>query len=126
MIVVSLPLLVAAPVLINTSFPEQANRGDAVMLSCTFSGYPIPTINWRRDGSVIPPSSRIAILSSNTSGNLGNLVHSSIIITDLRLSDSGTYTCLSFNHLVSTQQLSFTGSLAVYGQLLSNRIPTRV
>ena len=65
-------------------------QGQIVQLNCTFNGLPIPTITWTSpNGSALISQSHFMVQSTNTS--------TSLTISPLGPSDSGTYTCTATN-----------------------------
>ncbi|XP_072165913.1 contactin-3-like [Diadema setosum] len=60
--------------------------GSEVRLDCQASGDPTPTIQWQKDGSPLVLENNIELLSN-----------SSVVISDLRETNTGEYTCLASN-----------------------------
>ena len=56
------------------------------MFECKATGYPKPTIHWRKQHGVV--SSRAGILPN---------YHHKFVITDLKLEDDGVYVCVAEN-----------------------------
>ena len=64
----------------------QSTEGEDIILICTFSGIPIPSITWLKDGTVLSPSDHIIIRL--TSSN-----ESQLLIREATPDDDGSYSC---------------------------------
>ena len=84
-----------ATMLISLAHNGQLNRTefDNLSLSCTASGEPPPEIVWLLDGTVLSTDSRRSVMST--------LSYSNLTISELQLSDAGTYTCRATSGNVS-------------------------
>lgn len=65
----------------------KAQEGNEVTLECSVTGVPPPEISWIKDGNLIPHLS------------LKLLHKSSLFLDNLKLQDSGTYTCIASNEV---------------------------
>ena len=125
-------LSIAPPTLVNSSFPDRANKGDTVQFVCTFYGYPAPQAVFMKDGAVISSSLRFNVTPADTpivlgsgqglvpASNEGSHVSITLTISPLEISDAGDYTCLATNQLAVTRQVSTSSLLAVYGKQCAN------
>lgn len=91
---------------------EIKNEGDTTYLSCEATSKPVPIINWYHNGVLVNIRDRYNI-SQQSSFN--GTVSSILIISDVRSSDVGTYTCNATN--VVSSNTSF-GVLTVNGEPL--------
>lgn len=70
--------------------PATSTLGGNAVLKCIPRGYPVPLIVWKRGDQSLDTSG--AKYSTESSGHVLN-------IRDLKRSDEGAYTCVSFNKL---------------------------
>ena len=71
-------------------------RGGNNILSCNASGVPLPTITWYQDDIEITDSSRVLSTTLVDEVNEG-LVQSTLVFTDIELSDDSDYYCEASN-----------------------------
>ena len=84
---------------------EERERGQTVSFNCTADGFPQPTIVWRKDGQlIIIGNTRRNIRSTGGSSGFRSQdipgvlqITSTLTITGLRGSDSGSYSCRADN-----------------------------
>lgn len=99
------------------------NVGGTVSFNCTADGVPAPDIVWRKDGKyIIPQANRRKTSSSNlTDGFRINEIPqamqrtSELIITDLTVSDTGSYSCRADNGVDKGAVLTIPYHLTVEG-----------
>ena len=82
------PEVVLNPVSINVTRIE-----DSIVLSCSATGFPAPSIIWYHNNTAITPMDRISISISITISSSHFRTSSTITITDSMTNDSGTYYC---------------------------------
>ena len=82
------------------------------MLQCEVSGYPLPSFVWLKNGKLLEVSSKIQI---NHSVVNSTTINTFLILTELEISDSGTYSCVGVTELVETLYTNVTENLAVFG-----------
>ena len=80
-------------------------------IQCTAFGVPAPNISWEMGGSVLTSSGHVTITEGDSSGNTSSSV---LLISNVSLSDNGTYTCVAENGVVSSD--SMTLELTVLGK----------
>ena len=87
----------------------------AAELQCRAFGVPAPNISWEMDGSVLNSSDHVTITEGTSSTNTSS---SLLRISNVSLSDNGTYTCVADNGVVSrdtmTLELTVLGKLRLY------------
>lgn len=54
----------------------------SLVLECVASGNPSPIVKWLKDGQELPLAPRLRLL------------HSNLMLSDVQISDTGSYTCL--------------------------------
>ncbi|CAB3373221.1 Hypothetical predicted protein [Cloeon dipterum] len=79
--------VVGAPILSEALKNESARAGDMVLFRCLAQGQPSPTVNWYKEGQLIPHGGNVALLAN------GQILR----IEQVKLSDAGQYTCLARN-----------------------------
>ena len=85
-------LSIARPVIVTSPEEEyEAVKGSSVVLNCSVSGYPVPTITWLYNGGPVNESDRRIRVHSN----------GSLTIENVKLSDVGVYECNATNDLGS-------------------------
>ena len=90
-------------------------------LQCVASAAPVSTIEWRKNGAILPSNSRYDIRNSsvNTSSIVGRpfITTSNLTITDSRYTDAGIYSCCSVNTV--GEENSSAATLVVQGTIIS-------
>lgn len=88
-------LPVVAPMIIESPQSLQGIvMGDTATFTCTSSGRPEPSITWYRSGTLLELTEKFQISNSTSDGVI---VGSTLDITSVTLTDSGTYSCVSSN-----------------------------
>ncbi|XP_020283453.1 neogenin isoform X2 [Pseudomyrmex gracilis] len=83
----------SAPVFIAQPLQQVAVEGSDVTLECAANGYPKPTILWLKDG--------VALDLTSFDSRYRKVAASSLMITDVRESDHGSYQCRAENEVES-------------------------
>jgi hypothetical protein len=97
------------PVIISPPAAKTTIEPGVTIFNCNASGQPLPTISWKRKliGSQteeqLPSSGKFLIEGNN-----------SLIISDTRYEDRGTYTCVATNNLVEMRMDSSNAELTVH------------
>ena len=78
--------------------------GSNIILTCTSSGSPPDTFTWMKDGVLVTQSTNITTV---TYTNTTAVFSSSYTISNVSISDNGTYTCTVTNP-IGTDNNSFT------------------
>ena len=71
-------------------------------MTCTFFGLPTPSVNWTRfdNTNLAMFPNKFTIFKTVTKPISGGmLVDSTLQVTDVDETDTGTYTCTAFNHV---------------------------
>ena len=109
----------ASPIITTELSNYNISHQNAVGLTCTSIGVPLPTIQWWKqtefDGLVLLNSSSHIILNHTISGT--GEVTSNIYILQSKVSDSGNYTCVAQNDVgvaSSTAVLDVLGEILLY------------
>ena len=97
--------------------PENQSRelGKPVVFTCLVSGYPVPTVEWRKDKSSISSTKDGRIKQSLLNTN-ATVIQSVLNITAVTRNDNGTYFCESSNVV---ENLKETTELLVLGMIFS-------
>ncbi|KAL0107100.1 hypothetical protein PUN28_015559 [Cardiocondyla obscurior] len=83
----------SAPVFIAQPLQQIATEGSDVTLECAANGYPKPTILWLKDG--------VALDLTSLDSRYRKIAASSLMITDVRELDHGSYQCRAENEVES-------------------------
>ena len=100
------PLIEVPPMAMNVTTLED------IILTCTASGYPAPSISWTHNGTTVDESiSQISITEQNGE----RMVMSTLIVTGALTNDSGEYECFATSPIVSFQIVN-SGPVTVLAQ----------
>ena len=88
---------------------EEAFVGTSLNLSCSADGFPAPNIMWYYQGMISE------IVNSRNS----TYIESTIVITDLMLSNGGNYSC-EIDSMASTMPSNMTATVAVIEGKMNN------
>ena len=91
-----------APSINGTSFQENRTIGGNISFECSASGVPTPTTSWEKDG-----------MSLTNNGGRYAISASRLLITDIRPTDAGDYSCVASNS-AGTNKLT-SSLLSVHG-----------
>ena len=101
-------------------FPENITLGSDITLTCTSSGSPPDTFTWMKDGVPLTPSPNITTV---TYTNTEAVFTTSYTISNVSVSDNGTYTCTVTNPIGSdnhTITVNIRKLLCVYNIISDN------
>lgn len=82
--------------------------GSSFSLHCRAAGQPAPAVSWIKGGDTIlsdSDGSRIQVLESSTTENSLVIVNSTLVISNLMLTDEDTYTCRATNEFGTDNQI---------------------
>ena len=102
-------LPVAPPVLVMSPVSVTVLDSEDVLLTCVAHGYPVPSVEWEKDGLPLLTNASVIVNSSTNSDQLTRT--SSLLLASVDYKDAGSYTCTASNLLV--KPISVTSSPAV-------------
>jgi hypothetical protein len=85
------PLFILHPISVTNYTAGQ------VVLTCSVSGLPVPTITWLKDGAVVTENDNISITNALSSSSNTGMSTSSLTLTQLTLDDVAMYNCMANN-----------------------------
>ena len=100
------------------------NEGSNGSITCTATGYPVPTVVWQKsDGSSLSNNRLVSgspVMSSTGVGNVSSVSVELMVIGAMRV-DNGIYRCLANNSVSSTtRSISITVCKYIQYNLLSD------
>ena len=103
--------VVEAALLNNNGIVTTKLTGGSVTFNCTADGINTPKIMWRRNGQLLFNTTRLKIISFNNNKGFRPIpgtqqITSSLIISDLKDSDSSNYSCTADNEARTPVSLS--------------------
>ena len=96
------------PTIIKAPVNQSAHIGSNVAFNCMVSGDPAPTVNWTKDGNLLPFNQKV--LTNRTT------VESQLVIRGVRMDDTGKYRCVASNSMGTEK--SRAAALLVLGKVL--------
>jgi len=88
-------LHIVAAVIVESPMTQNVTAGQSFMLTCNATGYPIPTIEWRQNGTSYTIRDPSVITITPTDELRSN--SSVITVTNATTSDTGLYQCVATN-----------------------------
>ena len=95
MVVNKLLCIAVATVIVTSPQTQNVTAGQSFMLTCNATGYPVPSIEWRLNGSsyiIDDPSITTITLTEGLRSSSSN-----ITVTDAMTNDTGLYECVATN-----------------------------
>ena len=88
-------LHIVAAVIVESPMTQNVTSGESFYLTCNATGYPVPTIEWRQNGTsyTIRDPSVITITPADELGSNSSV----ITVTNATTSDTGLYQCVATN-----------------------------
>ena len=86
-----------AAVIVDGPQSQNVTAGQSFNLSCNATGYPVPTIEWRHNGTSYTIRDPSVITITPTDGLRSN--SSVITVTNATTSDTGLYQCVATNEV---------------------------
>ena len=96
------------PTISKAPVNQSAHIGSNVTFNCTVRGDPAPTVNWTKDGKLLPFNQKVL-----TSLPMGE---SQLVIRGVRMDDTGKYRCVASNSMGT--QKSRAAALLVLGKVM--------
>ena len=99
--------MTVAPTITTPMEGEECNitEGSNGSITCTATGYPVPTVVWQNSGGIIMSNNRLVsgspMMSSTGVGNVSSVSVELMVIGAMRV-DSGMYRCSANNSVNST------------------------
>ena len=90
-------LYIVAAVIVESPMTQNVTAGQSFMLTCNATGYPIPSIEWRQNGTSYTIRDPSVITIAPTDGPRSN--SSVITVTNATTSDTGLYQCVATNEV---------------------------
>jgi len=88
-------LYIVPAVILTSPLTQNVTAGESFVLSCTATGDPVPSIEWRQNGTSYTIRDPSVITITSTDGLRSN---SSVInVTNAIASDTGLYQCIATN-----------------------------
>ena len=91
-----------ATVIVDSPQTQNVTAGQSFMLTCNATGYPVPTIEWRQNGTSYTIRDPTVIAITPTDELQSN--SSIITVTNATTSDTGLYQCVATNVVVTDIQ----------------------
>ena len=90
-------LPIVAVMIVDGPQTQNVTAGESFMLTCNATGYPVPNIEWRQNGTSYTIRDPSVITITPTDGLRSN--RSVITITNATTSDTGLYQCVATNEV---------------------------
>ena len=95
----SIPILTVAPHIDVPPMDMNVTTTEDIILTCTASGYPVPSISWNHNGTTVSESISINI----TEQDEDRMTLSTLTVTGADFNDSGQYECFATSPIGSFQ-----------------------
>lgn len=88
----SFAFLLGAPKIGKMDTSKNVVQEDDLEIKCDVTGYPYPSVTWKKDGQPLTPNKRITLSSADEKYN-----NAILSINNLEFEDKGEYTCNATN-----------------------------
>ena len=107
--------IVPPPEIVSHPMNMTVNNGSNVTFNCVSFSYDNVTYTWLKDGVTLLDDDVNIIISTHIDEDDNNTYTTTLMISDVQLSDDGVYICSATNKENTTS--SYTATLSVIGKL---------
>ena len=102
-------LIVVPPSVLSNPVDLVALNSDEATFTCVVHGFPVPSVEWQKDG--LPLQTDFSVSVNSSLNSQPPVVTSSLMLSSVTYEDSGNYFCVATNFLAKSISVSSLSAL---------------